>query len=262
VGAAPVQPDLETEIEAMKENEAAAASPEPEDSLVTQPDVLSPPLAEASLPSQAQAASSGLELRMEQAWELEKAGQVDRAMALFRTILVRHPDNLAATYALGTLYEKVGDHLAALELYEKAKRLDPENMEVLLNHANALVVLGRFDLAEKELRRAAKFEPNRPEIYTMLGIVQYRRGLYAQADHELRRAIELDQDSPVAYHYRGESLNQLGKIDEALTMLERAAALEPSNPRTYYVMGILLDRKHRPQEAGAMFRKARSLTPT
>jgi len=196
-----------------------------------------------------------------QARELEKAGQVDRAMQMYSAILRRNPDNLEAHYALGTLYEKIGQHLQALEQFERAKRVDPENLDIMVHHANAMAVLGRFEIAERELRRAARLDPMRPAIYTSLGIIQFRRGLYAQAEAELRRAIELDPESATAYHYRGESLNQLSRLDEALEMLERAAGLDPSYARTYYVMGIVLDRVRRPNEAAAMFRRARELTP-
>lgn len=196
-----------------------------------------------------------------QARELEQAGQVDRAMNLFREILRTDPDNLEAHFGLGSLYEKIGQHLQALEQFEMAKRVDPENIDAAVRHAKAMATLGRFDAAERDLRRAARIDPNRPEVFTTLGMIGVRRGLYAQAEQDLKRAIELAGDSAAAYHYRGEALNQLGRVDEALGMLEQAASLDPTNPRTYYVMGIVLDKKQRPQEAGAMFRRSRELTP-
>lgn len=198
---------------------------------------------------------------MAQARELEQAGQVDRAMNLFREILRRDPDNLEAHFGLGSLYEKIGQHLQALEQFEMAKRVDPENVDAAVRHAKAMATLGRYDAAERDLRRAARIDPNRPEVFTTLGMIGVRRGLYEQAEQDLKRAIELSADSAAAYHYRGEALNQLGRVDEALAMLEQAARLDPTNPRTFYVMGIVLDKKQRPQEAGAMFRRSRELTP-
>lgn len=196
-----------------------------------------------------------------QARELEQAGQVDRAMNLYREILRTQPSNLEAHFALGSLHEKIGQHLKALEQFEMAKRADPENVDAALRHARAMAVLGRYDAAERELRRAVRLDPARAEIFTTLGTIGVRRGLYAQAELDLKRAIELDPESAVAHHYRGEALNQLGRVDEALDMLEQAARLDPKNPKTYYVMGIVLDKKQRPQEAGAMFRRSRELTP-
>jgi Flp pilus assembly protein TadD len=206
-------------------------------------------------------AVSTLESRVTQARELENAGHVDRAIELYLAILREEPEHLGAHYALGQLYDRTGRHLEALEQFERAKRIDPDNVDLLVNHANVGAVLGRFEGAERDLRRAAKLDPTRAAVFETLGMMQFRRGLYAQAEQELRRAVELDPDSPTALHYRGEALNQLGRVDEAMAMLERAATIAPANPRTWYLMGILLDRKHRPQEAAAMFRKARALTP-
>ena len=82
---------------------------------------------------------------LEQGRELEKAGQVDRAMNLFSTILRKDPENLEAHYALGSLYEKIGQHLQALEQFERANRVDPGNVDVMIRRANALAVLNRFE---------------------------------------------------------------------------------------------------------------------
>jgi len=105
---------------------------------------------------------STLESRLEQARELENAGHVDRAIELYQAVVREAPDHIPAHYALGLLYDRTGRHLEALEQYERAKRVDPDNIELLINHANVTAALGRFEAAERELRRAAKLDPTRP----------------------------------------------------------------------------------------------------
>jgi Tfp pilus assembly protein PilF len=187
------------------------------------------------------------------------AGNIVAAVRLYREVLMDRPRDVAVRTALGHLYESRSDAYLALEQFEAARDSAPDSVEVLVNHANALAAVGRFDTAERELRRAVKMEPMRPEVHASLGIINFRRGVYAVAEQELKRAIELDPSSAAAYHYRGESLNQLGRVDEALSMLERAVQIQPASARTYYVMGIVFDKKGRPQEAAAMYRKAREI---
>jgi tetratricopeptide (TPR) repeat protein len=189
----------------------------------------------------------------------ETAGHVQQAVDLYRQVLLDRPRDAAVRMALGRLYDGRGEPQLALEQFEAARDAAPDSVEVLVQHANALAGVGRFDAAERELRRALKMEPTRPEVHGSLGIINFRRGKYNQAEQELKRAIELDPESPAAFHYRGESLNQLGRVDEALSMLERAAQLAPAHARTFYVMGIVFDKKGRPQEAAAMYRKAREI---
>jgi tetratricopeptide (TPR) repeat protein len=196
-------------------------------------------------------------LQAQRAW---REGLAARAVELYREALLDRPRDVGVRLALGRLYDDRREYHLALEQFEAARDSAPDDVLVMVAYANALAQVGRFDASERELRRALRLEPGRPEVHASLGIINFRRGVYELAEQELKRAIELDPSTAAAFHYRGESLNQLGRVDEALTMLERAAHLEPNHARTFYVMGIVFDKKGRPQEAAAMYRKAREIT--
>ena len=137
----------------------------------------------------------------------------------------------------------------------------PDGVAELVALAGELGALGRYDDAERELRRAQRIAPLDPGVRASLGILAFRRGLYGQAEIELGWVCAHDSGHGTAHFYRGEALNRLGRVDEALAMLERAATLQPDNYRAYYLMGILFDRKNLREEAAAMYRRARELQP-
>lgn len=199
------------------------------------------------------------EMLFQQARDLERAGDVDGALEQYRQLLLEDPGNVRAHNNLGCLYEKKGQHLLALEQFEAARALAPDNIEIILNIADSLSFLSRFEQAERELRRAQKLDASRADVYVHLGILYYKRGLYAQADIELRKAIELSPDNALAFLYRGESLNQIGRVDEALEMVTRALQLQPNTSRSFYLMGILYDKKRLPQQAMDMYRRSREI---
>ena len=147
----------------------------------------------------------------------------------------------------------------ALERLEAARVLSPDSLGVLVNLGWTLGLMGRFDDAERELRRAQRLAPDDIAVRAGLGLLAYRRGLYQQADIELRWVCEQNPEHGPAHFYRGEALNRLGRVDQALEMLQRAARLQPTNYRAFYTMGILFDRKNLREEAAAMYRKAREL---
>jgi len=218
--------------------------------------------AEAAEAAEATAALSAAEdPRLDRARELEGEGKLGAATALYREVALEQPSALAPRLALGTVYERQGEHALALEQFEAAREIAPDNVDVLLGMAAALTELKRYDPAEAVLRRALRLEPARAAVHASMGTLSYKRGLYGQAEQELKRALDLDPALGVAYFYRGESLNQLGRVDEALEMLERAVQLLPRNARAFFTMGILYDRKHLPQQAAAMYRRAREVTP-
>lgn len=183
----------------------------------------------------------------------------DSALDYWRDIALREPSNVGARRRLARVFQLRGDDLLAIEQLEAARKVEPEDLDLIVELANANIALRRFDAAERDLRRALRFQPDHAEVHLALGVISFRRGLYAQAEQELRRALELNSESANAYFYRGEALNQLSRVDEALDMLLRATQLQPDNARAYYVMGILYDKKSRSQEAAAMYRKAREV---
>jgi tetratricopeptide (TPR) repeat protein len=156
-------------------------------------------------------------------------------------------------------FEEPNNPEAALERLEAARALSPDSVGVLVNLGWTLGLLGRFDEAERELRRAHKLAPDDLAVRAGIGLLSFRRGLYQQADAELRWVCEQDPEHGPAHFYRGEALNRLGRVDQALEVLERAARLQPTNYRAFYLMGILFDRKNLREEAAAMYRKAREL---
>ena len=199
------------------------------------------------------------EERLSRARAAEREGRFDEAVSMYQELLLHDPGDVKSRLALGDLYAGRGDSSLALEQFEAAKAAAPDDPEAISGIAAALADIGRFERAERELRRGLRLHPDHAGMHELLGLQYFRRGMYQQAETELRRALDLDPSLAVAYHHRGEALNQLGRVDEALDMLKRAVQLDPDNAKAYYVMGIVYDRKHQRREAEAMYRKAREV---
>ena len=197
--------------------------------------------------------------RLGRARDLVQEGQIGNAIELYRDILADSPRNVKARNNLGVLYDELGHPELALEQFEAAEGIDPQNIEVLTNYGSALAVLARYGEAEQLLLRALAIEPDSVVARASVGILNFRRGAYAAAELELRWVCEQDRESARAFYYHGETLNRLGRFDEALVALERATVLEPKNSRAFYTLGHLYDRKHMIEEATLMYRQAREL---
>lgn len=198
-----------------------------------------------------------IEDRLARARELVAAGDGEGAFALYREVLLKDSESIAARLGLAELHDQQGQQLQAMEQLEAAREIAPEDVVVLTELGAVLGALGKFQEAERELRRAERLAPDRAEAYQVLGTLYFKRGLYGQAEQELARAIELDATHAPSYYYRGEALHQIGKIDKALDMLMRAVDLDPKNGRAYHTMGIIYDRKHLRTEAAEMYRRGR-----
>ncbi len=191
--------------------------------------------------------------------ELVERGRVHEAIELYLGILTVNASNLKAHNNLGVLFDELKQYEPALEHFQAAERLAPENGEVLTNFASTLTSLARYEEAESLLRRAQRLASEDVQVRLGIGILHFRRGLYGLAETELRWVCARDRDNGLAFYYRGEALNRLSRFEEARKALEHSVTLLPHDPRSYYTLGHLYDRKSMPDEAGEMYRRAREL---
>lgn len=191
--------------------------------------------------------------------DLVQQGRIHEAIQLYLGILTVNSSNLKAHNNLGVLYDELKRFEAALEHFEAAERLAPENVEVLANYASTLTSLARYGEAEDLLRRAQRLAPDDTHARLAVGILHFRRGLYQQAETELRWVCGQDAKHGPAHYYRGEALNRLDRFDEAADAMKLAIELMPNDPRPFYTLGHLYDRRHQLEDAAEMYRRARRL---
>lgn len=191
--------------------------------------------------------------------EVAASAQAPGAEAEVEPAVSEPPEGAARVSRSTAPFEEPPNPESALDRLESERLQHPDDVGVLLALAATLGLLGRFDDAARELRRAQKLAPDDVAVRAGVGLLYFRRGLYAQAEAELRWVCEHDPDHGPAHFYRGEALNRLGRVDQALEAVERAAQLQPTNYRVFYTLGILFDRKNLRDQAKQMYRKAREL---
>ncbi|HEX2093778.1 MAG TPA: tetratricopeptide repeat protein [Longimicrobiaceae bacterium] len=162
-------------------------------------------------------------------------------------------------YARADSLMEQGSFAEAVEAYTAILSTSADDVRAILGAGAAHAAMGRYEAAEKELRRALRLAPDQAEVHHQLGLVLFKRGVYAAAATELRRAVELDPHCASAYLVLGEALNQMAESDQAIEALENATRIQPENPRAYYAMGIAYDRKGRPDRAAEMYRLSREV---
>lgn len=136
----------------------------------------------------------------------------------------------------------------SIECYEQAIGLDPNFADAYAGLADANVLLYNFGFrspgevlprAQQFIDRALKLNPNLPEAYNSLALVQFffERDWKA-AERSLQKAIALDPHNSTAFLRYGYFLIQMGSFDEALSKLERARELNPLSPMVQADIGL------------------------
>src|SRR6185503_991072 len=96
------------------------------------------PVAEERVEVALTPSESETEQRFRVARELERAGSNAEAAQVYLQLLKAEPDNIRARNNLGCLYDRQGMHVRALEQFEAAVSLSPDNIEILLNLGDTL----------------------------------------------------------------------------------------------------------------------------
>jgi serine/threonine-protein kinase len=108
----------------------------------------------------------------------------------------------------------------ALEDYDRALALSPNDAMALLGRGRALASVGRLPEGQDVIRRAIALDPLMPEPYQWLGTLQAASGNLDGAIATYRRGLEIDPIQPYLLRELGFAWLLQGKAAEALAQLK------------------------------------------
>ncbi|MDY0300888.1 MAG: tetratricopeptide repeat protein [Trichlorobacter sp.] len=137
--------------------------------------------------------------------------QLNTSIAEFEAIVAKDAGNLQAWISLGNAYFDVHNPQKAVQAYEKALEINPDNPDVLTDQGVMLRELGFFDRALGNFQKANKLNPQHLQSLFNQGIV-YNFDLHQpeKARAVLEQLISQNPSSPMAQQARG-LLEQLGQ---------------------------------------------------
>ena len=124
-----------------------------------------------------------------------------------------------------------------------------------------LLELGRLEEARERLMATLVLDPESPEAYVNLGILNVREGKSDEAQRYLRKAVELDPASHLSQYNLGFLLLDQNKPREALPYFRAAARLEPDDAQGRNILGWTLQLLGGWDAAIAEYRTALKIDP-
>ena len=153
------------------------------------------------------------------------AGQLDRAMAEYKSLADRSKTPAGPLTLVAMIEEARGNQKAAQQQYEKILKADPRAGVAANNLAWMYAEAGRLDDALK-LATVAAEELKRPEAEDTLGWVYYRKGLAQHAIASFERAVAKAPENPVYQYHLGLAQMKDGNDTKGRAALQRALALK------------------------------------
>ncbi|MBH9579597.1 tetratricopeptide repeat protein [Inhella proteolytica] len=173
---------------------------------------------------EAQDPQRALEVAFRRALLQARLGELEQARAAARALPGDGPDiERRRLLAEVQILREANRWKDAHELLGQAVKAEPDNTDLLYEHAMSLERLKQFDDMERQLRRVMELEPRHHHARNALGYSLAERGLrLAEARELIEAALEIGGQEPAIVDSLGWVAFREGKLDEAETLLRRA----------------------------------------
>lgn len=155
------------------------------------------------------------------------AGRADKARSIAELTVKRQPELSAAWHLLALACEALSDNSAALDAYQQAMSLAPDQPQIGVDLARLAMTLDLFAVAERLLLTCRQQDPGSIAIINSLALAQASQMNLAAAIATLTTALEALPSEPILWNTLGLILFSDGRMDEAATFLGEALRLNP-----------------------------------
>jgi predicted O-linked N-acetylglucosamine transferase (SPINDLY family) len=200
---------------------------------------------------------------LEEALSLHQAHQHDEAERIYSKVRRECPKDFDAWYLSGAMAFQRGGHLEeAVELLQKARKLNADSVECRMFLGMALADLGRHAEAEPHLVRALKKTPHIAEMWENLARCQRALGLPHEALESLGKFTEIQPLNATAHELLGELAAVVNGFAAAEPHFRKATEIDPSMAIAWSNLGLsLLEKTGHIAEGMECLDKALQLDP-
>lgn len=154
---------------------------------------------------------------------MSKQGRLEEARAYLRALDTEGDQRVQVLIAEAQLLRDANQHRDAFDLLGKALQAQPEQPELLYDHAITAEKLERFDVLESSLRTLIRLKPDYAHAYNALGYSYAERNLrLPEARKLIERALELAPEDFYIIDSMGWVLYRMGDLKGAAEHLRRA----------------------------------------
>ena len=138
-------------------------------------------------------------------------------------------------------YMELGKNKMALKACSIAIDQYPYSTSLMIEKAQILSNLEKFDKSMEILDTAMALQPNDPEIFTMKGNLYLVQGLYEKAIKNYQKAIPLSEDKADLHYQIGLAYQNAFKYNKAIEYYKKAIEIDIIHENALYELAYCLD---------------------
>ncbi len=163
----------------------------------------------------------------DEGWTFLQSGKAHEAEQRFRQALAKHKESPAALHGLALIGHQTGNFVPALELFDRALAVDPQNPSLHANRGNSLAAMQRFDEAIASFQRALTLSPGLQSAMVNMATALHATGRLDEAVETMERVCETPPPSADAFNNLGNLYKDQGRLRESLDCYQRALEINP-----------------------------------
>ncbi len=190
------------------------------------------------------------------------SNKFDEAERRFRQLQTRQLDDADVLFHLGHLLASRSAFGEAVQMYERALQLTPDNAHLWLSLGQANRALpDRLEEAIQCLRKSVSLQPGFIDAHVTLGALLKQSARLDEAAKAYRTAIEIDPNQPQLHMYLAETLYAMGQWSDAISEMQETVRLDPANSAAYSNIGAAMIHTGQTQESIDYFKRAIAAQP-
>ncbi|MDD1748842.1 MAG: tetratricopeptide repeat protein [Methanothrix sp.] len=211
-------------------------------------------------------ASEKAQIWFEKAHLFAEQGNFNETAEALEKVIVLAPQDIDLLIDGGVLLSSVlGRYDEALEYYERALQIDPDNKLAWINKANALTMLNRTDEATGAYQEALNItnkslmaDPEDSDLWAEKGLLLHNVGSSEEAVKAFANATHIDPMDEISWKMMGVLLaSELHRYDEAAQAFDGALKVNPEDAQVWSLKADALEALGKSAEAEAALAKAR-----
>ncbi len=185
--------------------------------------------------------------------DLYQSGNLLEAIEEYQKALILDPNNVNVHNSLGVCYGMMEQYTAAVSEFDAALKINSDDVMVLYNRAVVCVLTGQKEEALNLVEKAVIIDDQIFEIVLLIGKLYLEAGYPKKAVSFLEKAVICQPQSGMALRTLGACLSELNNLRDAVAVYSRAVKNHPNDAESFSQLGLLYDRIGENPEIARLF---------
>ncbi len=159
------------------------------------------------------------------------------ATARRSAVRVKATGTVEERYEEANQYLYRGQYAQALQAYEEALMLEPNNFYALNGKGTALYNQGNYRKAFEIYQQATELYPESAVVWVSAGLTLSRMQRHQQALVHFERALTLDPNYLLAWNGKADTQVEMNMLEEAIASYQQALAIDPHSFQAWNGLG-------------------------